>query len=125
MKSASSADRANIHLYQSNGTNAQKFYIAYDAAKKAYTIANIDSGKVLDVASGRNENGRNVWQFTKNGTAAQRWVLVRHGDGYVVATDMWYRVLDVAGDGAANYANVQIADYDGAASQVFKPVKLQ
>ena len=125
VKSASSADRANIHLYQSNGTNAQKFYIAYDAAKKAYTIANIDSGKVLDVASGRNENGRNVWQFTKNGTAAQRWVLVRHGDGYVVATDMWYRVLDVAGDGAANYANVQIAGYDGAASQVFKPVKLQ
>lgn len=125
VKSASSADRANIHLYQSNDTNAQKFCIEYDAAKKAYTIANIDSGKVLDVASGRNENGRNVWQFTKNGTAAQRWVLVRHGDGYVIATDMWYRVLDVAGHGAANYANVQIADYDGSAGQVFKPVKLQ
>ena len=125
VKSASSADRANIHLYQSNGTKAQRFRIDYDASKKAYTIANVGSGKVLDVASGRNENGRNVWQFTPNGTAAQRWVFVRHGDGYVVATDMWYRVLDVSGDKAANYANVQIADYDGSASQVFKPVKLQ
>jgi hypothetical protein len=37
---------------------------------------NIQNGKRLDVSGGRDEEGRNVQVYKKNGTPAQKWKLV-------------------------------------------------
>lgn len=39
------------------------------------TFTNVNSGKVLDVSSGKVENGRNIQQYLSNGTKAQKWIV--------------------------------------------------
>lgn len=53
--------------------------------KTAITIKSKTSipGLFLDVDDGKAQNGRNVWQWTKNKTNAQKWILEDAGNGYV------------------------------------------
>ncbi|MCC6094488.1 MAG: RICIN domain-containing protein, partial [Eubacterium sp.] len=76
----SGSDAANVQLYQSNGTNAQKF-IFTQLSNGCYTIQNVGSGKLLDVMWGSTENEANVWQYTGNGTRAQQWIPRKNSDG--------------------------------------------
>jgi hypothetical protein len=41
-------------------------------------FVNINNKKVLDVSGGRDEEGRNVQVWGRNGSAAQRWRVVYH-----------------------------------------------
>lgn len=112
---------ANLQLYASNATKAQRWTFSYD--KNGYvTITNVKSGKVLDVSAGSKQAGANVQQYASNGSWAQKWILVDCGDDSVkicsaVRTGF---VLDLAGGTAANSANVQVYDDNGTAAQRFK-----
>lgn len=78
VNNGSTDDTANIQLYQSNDTSAQRFDI--EKVGDYYTIKAICSGKMLDVAGAGQDQGTNLWQYSANGTDAQLWKIEDQGD---------------------------------------------
>ncbi|MDO5480788.1 MAG: RICIN domain-containing protein [Candidatus Saccharibacteria bacterium] len=115
---------ANIQLYHSNGTGAQRFK-AVQLNNGYYVLVNANSlntadEKVLDVAGGSTKNGANVQQYEWNGTPAQQWKIIDNGDGTVsLMSRANGKYLDVAGAGAKDGTNVQIYDGNGTKAQKF------
>lgn len=111
---------ANLQLYASNATKAQRWTFSYDENGYA-TITNVKSGKVLDVSGGSKKAGANVQQYAPNGSWAQKWILVDCGDGSVKICSAIRTafVLDLTGGSTANGANVQVYDDNGTAAQRF------
>ncbi len=120
VESGSNNDGANVQIYETNTTKAQKWEVVHD--EKGYiTFINAGSGKVLDVASGYNVAGTNVQQYTSNESRAQKWIVLNNGDGTftiksAVGNGM---VLNVTGMTAANSSNVDIDSGDGSDNQKF------
>lgn len=115
--SASTADGANVRIYQSNGTAAQLWAVSHD--RKGYVIlTNVASGKVLDLDSARAVNGQNIRQYTSNGTRAQRWIAVRSGNSFVLhsAVDPDF-VVDIDSGRMANGTNVRLWRQNQTAAQ--------
>ena len=115
---ASHSNCANVQLYQSNGTSAQRWVVSHD--RQGYvTLRNAASGKVLDIAGASTANGANVQQYDSNGTWAQKWIAVSNGDGTVTLHSAlkYGFVLDVAGGSTANGANVQVYASNGTKAQ--------
>ena len=112
---------ANLQLYTSNATKAQRWMFSYDENGYA-TITNVKSGKVLDVSGGSKKAGANVQQYAPNGSWAQKWILVDCGDGSVKICSAIRAgfVLDLAGGSTANGSNVQVYDDNGTAAQRFR-----
>ena len=112
---------ANLQVYASNATPAQRWTFTYD--KNGYvTITNVGSGKVLDVSGGSKKAGANVQQYAPNGSWAQKWILVNCGGGSVkicsaLKTDF---VLDLAGGATSNGANAQVYEDNGTDAQRFR-----
>ncbi|MGI6020280.1 MAG: RICIN domain-containing protein [Lachnospiraceae bacterium] len=71
---------ANIQLYTSNDSNAQKFSFINNG-DGTYSVRNLKSFKVLDVEYASNANGGNVWQYIYNGSNAQKWIITVNSDG--------------------------------------------
>ena len=102
------------------------FSFAYDPNTGYYTITNLNSGKVLDAANGRAENGANVQQYNSNGTLAQRWIIEKQSDGsYVIksAVDQNY-VLDITSARIANGSNIQLYRTNDTEAQKFNLVSV-
>lgn len=129
--SGSSVSGANVQTWSSNGTDAQRWYVKFDRDESSEwygscTISNLGSSLALDVDSGVAKSGRNVQQWSPNGTAAQRWRLKASYNGtalagyfFLSAIDPAY-ALDVAGASASNGANVQIYRFNGSKAQTFE-----
>jgi hypothetical protein len=114
---ASTANGANIQLYQANGTNAQKFKLTYYADTGYYEVVNAGSAKAVDIANGGAASGTNVQQYARNNTWAQRWDIVKSGSYYILYAANSGCVLDVSGGVANSGTNVQIYAYNGTAAQ--------
>lgn len=116
--SGSTADGANVQLYSSNMTSAQKFKVTYDD-RGLYTFTNVNSGRVLDVKGGKAKAGTNVQQYKANRTLAQKWIVQKNDDGsYTVKSALNKNlVLDISGGSSANKANVQIYSHNGSKAQ--------
>ena len=111
--------KANLQLYSSNGTNAQKFIINKND-DDTYSIYAYCSGMAFDVYGGGLTNGTNVWQFTPNDTVAQNWYIEKNSDGtYSFKSALSGLYLDVAGASAKNGTNVQTYTSNGTAAQKF------
>jgi hypothetical protein len=97
----SSADGANIQVSKNNNSNMQRWEIS--KKENYYLIKNIDTGKFLDVANAKYSNLTNVWQFSYNGTCAQRWLFIENSDGTVTIQNACEKnyVLDLQ-DGKTN-----------------------
>ena len=116
---ASKADGANVQIYASNATSAQRWRVSHDGDGYV-TLVNAGSGKALDVSSGRTAPGTNVQQYASNGTWAQKWVAVPDGGGFRLVSALDPRiVLDVASASSADGANVQVYTGNGSAAQRF------
>ncbi len=118
----SASSGANVQIYQSNTTAAQRWRVSHD--DDGYlTITNVKSGKVLDVSAGSTCLGTNVQQYTACGDAnyAQKWIAVPNGDGSVrLLSAVWQqRTLDVAGGSLNSQTNVQLYASNGTAAQRF------
>ena len=116
----SSSNGANVQIYSSNATNAQRWRISHD--DKGYaTLQCVESGKVLDVKGASGQSGTNVQQYTANGTDAQKWIIIPNGDGtYRVQSALWpERVLDITNGKMANKTNVQLYTFNGTDAQSF------
>lgn len=123
---------ANVQIYGSNDTNAQKFRLA-ETATDQWAIVNANSGLYVDVAGGKAANGTNVQQYAGNGSRAQRWNIVDTGetvdvDGITcpvvaiysyVTTDGTTYAMDVRAAMTTNSTNVQIYTSNGSSAQRF------
>ena len=116
---ASMSDGANVQLFTSNGTDAQKFKLSY-AGKGFYEIISIKSGKVLDVYAASMSNGANVQQYTSNNSDAQLWKIVDVGNGYYYIRSKLGKMLDVYAASTADGSNVQLYTANGSAAQKWK-----
>lgn len=118
----SASNGANVQIYQSNTTAAQRWRVSHD--DDGYlTITNVKSGKALDVSAGSTSLGTNVQQYAACGDAnyAQKWIAVPNGDGSVrLLSAVWQlRTLDVAGGSLNSQTNVQLYASNGTAAQRF------
>ena len=65
--SSSISNGANVQLYESNNTNAQGWKITHD--ENGYvTFTNVNSGKVLEVSTGKASDSQNIVQNTSDGS---------------------------------------------------------
>ena len=116
----SSSNGANVQMYYSNMTKAQR-WLVHEDENGFLTFENIGSGLVLDVSGGIAESGRNVQQHVANGTRAQKWIAVKDADGGLTihsALNFDY-VLDIAGGSSSDGANVQLYKANQTAAQLF------
>ena len=65
---------ANIQIFDSNGTDAQKFIIK-DSGDGYYNILTANNYKYLDVDNASTSNGTNIQVYQGNGTNAQKFEL--------------------------------------------------
>lgn len=116
----SSSNGANVQMYNSNMTKAQR-WLVHEDEKGVLTFENTGSGLVLDVSGGIAESGRNVQQYVANGTRAQKWIAVKDADGGLTIHSVlnFDYVLDIAGGSSANGANVQLYMANQTAAQLF------
>lgn len=109
-------DFANVQLYQSNETLAQKFRVEYNG-NGFYKIMNWNSGKSLDVAGASDKEGANLQQYTYNGSDAQLWEIYDAGNGYYYVVSNLGTCIDLASGSVVNGANIQMADLSGKDTQ--------
>lgn len=113
----SASDGANIQMWSSNGTAAQRFRFEC-GTDGFYTVTNLRSGKVLDVSNSNLVPGTNVQQWSPNGSDAQKWAVRDNGDGsYSLVCKANGLALDA--DGSVNGSNVQSWSIDADRSQSF------
>ena len=111
----------NVQIYQSNDTNAQKWYLKKDSIGYI-TFINVNSDKALDVSGGIAANNRNVQQYQSNGSYAQKWIAKKNSDGsitFVSALDSNF-VLDISSGVVQNNKNIQLYQSNGTIAQKFK-----
>jgi GH43 family beta-xylosidase len=113
----STANGANVQLWEDNSTTAQEWRIT-SLGDGAYTLVNTISGKALDVAGGGTADGTNVqiWEDF-DGSPAQRWAIIWDGNGYKLVNPNSGKALDIAGGGKADGTNVQIWQDNNNAAQ--------
>ncbi len=120
IEDASKANGANLQIYQSNGTNAQKFKVKY-LNNGYYTIESVNSGKVLDVDDAKKTQGTNVQQYDSNNTDAQKWTIKKNSDGtYSLVSKCNNLYMDVKDGIASNSRNIQVYGGNGTKAQKFK-----
>lgn len=112
---------ANVWLYSTNATNAQKWILKKDSIGYI-TFVNVGSNKALDVTDGKAGNGSNIQQYDVNDTYAQKWIMKKNTDGtltFVSALDYNY-VLDISNGKIVNTQNIQLYQSNGTNAQKFK-----
>lgn len=119
IREASVANEANLQIYKSNGTNAQKFYVTV-LNDNYYTITAVHSKKVLDVECAGKKIGTNVWQYQSNASNAQQWIIKNNGDNtYSIISRCNNLYLDVSYGVAKNGQNVQVYTSNNTNAQKF------
>ncbi len=110
-------NKANIRIYRSNNSNAQKYYIARHSGN-LYRVWNANSLKAMDVAGGSRANGANVQQYSWNASAAQLWRILQNADGtWTFLSSGSGKALDIAGGRIANKTNVRMYSSNGTPAQ--------
>lgn len=112
---------ANVQQWDSNGTNAQKWYVTQNS-DYSYTITSVLNGKALDVDAWSTSNGANVQMWDcGNNQSNQQWWLTEVGDGYSsIINKNSNKCLDVSDWSTNRGANVQQYDYYQQANQLWK-----
>lgn len=115
---------SNIQLYQSNGTQAQKWRVEY-LTNGYYKISSIiDLTKTVDVANGGSISGSNVQIYDNNNSSGQQWIIKDAGEGYYnIVSNCSGLYLEVAGAGIFNGSNIQMYEGNSTNAQKFKFIK--
>lgn len=114
----STANNANIQLYEYNRSKAQQFVIVNDA-KGYVTIKNVGSGKFMAV-DGKGWNADNVLQSAQSNAWNQKWIIMRTNNTYRIVSALNDSfVLDITAALAVNGSNIQIYESNGSKAQQF------
>ena len=121
VEGASSSNGADVRLWSSNMTAAQRIEVSVDRQTGLYELKVAGTGKVLDVTGASTADGANVQQWDSNGTAAQKWVISANDDGTFTIESALRDglVLDVAGAADRDGAEVDVWSANGTAAQRF------
>lgn len=116
----SRSDGANVQLWSSNGSGAQKWNVSANS-DGTVSIQNCRSKKYLDVLNAQGVSGANVQQWQGNGSFAQRWRVDYAGGGSFVIRSVLNEalVLDVYGGAFSDGANIQIYNSNNSGAQGF------
>ena len=121
--SASSDQGAKLQLWHRNGTNAQKFRVAYDK-NGYYTIQAMCSGKLIDVPGASNKKSTQLWQYDNNGTDAQKWyILPSRNKSYRIVSKSNGMSIDVKEAKTKNGTPIQCYPSNGTNAQNFRFIK--
>lgn len=119
--SASTANGANVQVYDANGSNAQLFDIKQVAILSSGTYvvqAFENSNFALDVANASTANGANIQLYKDNDSNAQKWNIVRNSDGsYTFKNAANGKALDLASAKAEEGVNIQQWTSNNSAAQ--------
>lgn len=118
----SRTDGANVQLYDSNMSGAQKWLLTYDKNTGYYTAGLAGTNKVLDVRYGSKADGANVWLYEKSKGVndAQLWKIVKSGNGYSLISKLRADLaLDIFGAQSFNGANAQVYTKNDSSAQRF------
>lgn len=104
--SGSRADSTRAQLYSWLGGSAQ-LYTFRQVGNGVYTMTNINSGKVLEVAGARSSNGSVVQQYSANGGANQHWQLrSATGASSGASASSTFSSLGFVGSGSGRYLDL-------------------
>ena len=118
----STADGANINLWEYHEPGLEKFRITRDG--DGYRITNTVSRKCIDVDNGDSASGTNIQQWSAfENNPAQRWYFEDAGNGYVYIRSAVGTYMDVKDGNSANGANIWAHSFNGSNAQKFKLVK--
>jgi len=122
---AKTDDGTNVHLYQDNNSDAQKWEVKH-IGNGYYTISTkLDNTKVLDVKYGGYQNGTNIQLHTSNNSPAQQWLIKYAGNGYYyIISKCNNKYVDIANGSSKNGANIQMYQGNGSNAQKFKFVEV-
>lgn len=124
IQEASNDAGANLHLWERNGTNAQKFRVQYNKKDGAYGIFPLCSDKSLDVAWAGTAEGTNIWQHERNSTNAQKWHVIPAGRGfYYISSVCNHLFADVEEAKTENGVNIRCWSPNGTNAQKFRFIK--
>ncbi|MBP3879513.1 MAG: RICIN domain-containing protein [Lachnospiraceae bacterium] len=98
------------------GKSRQDFTLVHGSSGY-YTIYDDRTGKVLDIYGGSRASGTNVWEYQPNGSAAQRWTIVRDEEGRFTILSALGTSLDVTGGTARQGTNVWAYEPNGTRAQ--------
>ena len=124
MANAEVKSQANVELWSKSESTSEKFIITKSG--NYYTITAQHSGMALDVYMDVNGESptdkRNVWQYTPNGSDAQKWKFEDAGDGYVYIKSalMYYMDVDTYQRDLKDGTNIWVYPYNGSTAQKFK-----
>ena len=117
----STADGANIILYQYEDARLNKFKIVKEG--NGYNIVNTVSGKCIDVDNSDSTPGTNVQQWSHFYNEAQRWYFEDAGNGYYYIRSEVGTYLDSENGGSGNGNNIWTYSFNGSDAQKFKLTK--
>lgn len=105
----------NVHIWDENHADAQKWRAEYDAAKDAYTFTNPQTNKRLDLAGAGTALNTNVQIWDPVNACSQYWKLIDKGDGYMLlSTCSPSRAVDLAGGVTTNGNNIRLWEVNNA-----------
>ena len=121
---ASTQNKSNIQLYQSNATNAQKWVVEY-LSNGYYKISSlINMTKVWDVSGGAITNETNLQLYDNNDSIAQQWIIKDVGNGYYnIISNCGGLYVDVAGAKTSNETNIWMYTDNDSKAQKFRFIK--
>ncbi|MDO5329663.1 MAG: RICIN domain-containing protein [Coriobacteriia bacterium] len=119
----SSANCANINLWDAQMSNAQMWTLSYDS--DGYVTFTNPFGKVMDVDGAKLQNFTNVQQYSSNKSLAQKWIISKENNGYKITSALSNKekgnfCLDVNAKSTANGTNIQIIGDNGTDAQRFQ-----
>ena len=113
--------QANVLLWTSINAAQSVFHVKY-LNNGYYEIWNTNSGMSLDVAVGADTDALNLWQYNRNSTDAQKWVIEDCGDGtyFNIISKCNSKCIDVSGGLNEPGRNIQVYNKNGTAAQKWK-----
>lgn len=127
--SGSSSDGANIRLWNSNGSSAQKWiFIPVSAFKQEGTYEVVlasDTTMCLDVAGGSTANSANIQVYSRNDSNAQKFRTDVNDETFLVRffNSKSGKVIDIKNGGTTAGTNVQQYTANNSTSQNWLPVQ--
>ena len=121
----SSANFANIQLYEYMGEDQQKFEVKY-TSDGYYKITVLRSKKAIEVAKGGQAPATNVWQNESNNSDEQKWIIKQTGDGfYNIISKCNSLYLNVSYGNGKNGSNIEVYTKNESNAQKFKFEKVK
>ncbi|MCD8107921.1 MAG: RICIN domain-containing protein [Oscillospiraceae bacterium] len=111
VKGNSSANNANITLWQKDGTSGQNFALYYDSANKGYVIVpECSTSRAVNIYGSSAGAGKNICTWTKTGHSTQAWILKAVSGGYIIQSANNKNYVLTA-SGSSNGSNICIQKY--------------